>query len=282
MGELRPVEMRGAFIVGEGCVHLELVQVRGFRSIVDGRLDFADSVNCLVGLNDHGKSNFLRAVHLFFTDQPEPGLPFDFQRDVTHGLRGSRRKVVIDVGMRAEPAHPKLLAAIRRKRVESKEQYSLRRIWRAPGVQTALVLRRSGVRSRVYPIADEGKATLSSRTEESIDVRTPLQFTKEVTRALQRFRIRYLPSTTEAETFHRVGLASQVKRYLMNPYAKGPGSESESLSSGLDSVRDAWQAVVEVGFSPDVSARLSQAFPSITGVGLRLPEDKADLLPNGV
>ena len=57
---------------GELVQLIKRVQVRGFRSIYDATIDELGHRSVLVGKNSSGKSNFLRALNLFFTDESQP------------------------------------------------------------------------------------------------------------------------------------------------------------------------------------------------------------------
>ena len=56
------------------------VRIKNFRSIKSAILQVAD-MNIFVGLNDAGKSNYLKALNLFFNEESDYGVPFDFARD---------------------------------------------------------------------------------------------------------------------------------------------------------------------------------------------------------
>lgn len=71
--------------------------VSRFRSIREGSLDATGEYSVLAGLNNSGKSNFLRALHLFFVGSPEPGVPFDIDRDYYRPEVRSKKKKVIQV-----------------------------------------------------------------------------------------------------------------------------------------------------------------------------------------
>lgn len=59
---------------------IKRLKIKNFRSIVD--LDIkVENMNIFVGLNDAGKSNVLKALNLFFNDETEPGMPYDFNVD---------------------------------------------------------------------------------------------------------------------------------------------------------------------------------------------------------
>jgi hypothetical protein len=258
------------------------VHVRGFRSVRDERLELArERVNCLMGLNDHGKSNFLRAIHLFFTDQPEPDVPFDFERDVTQGLTGQRRRVVVDVGLDRELAPAPLLKSIQRTRISSTEEFALRRVWRRSGVQDALLIGKDA-HWKVYEVAGEGRAVLpkaGGADEDPKRVHAPDKFHAALSKLRGRFRVRYLPSTTEAETYRTVGLADDVRRYLIDAYAKGPGSLSKALQDAIEEVKKHWHDVVGSQFAPDFSGQLRAVLADLAAVDLPLPEDPSEFIP---
>lgn len=56
------------------------ISVRNYRSLANADLN-ANWITTLVGANDAGKSNVLRALNLFFNGKTDPDEPFDFGRD---------------------------------------------------------------------------------------------------------------------------------------------------------------------------------------------------------
>ncbi len=69
---------------------IKRIEVSGFRSLRSIELDSIDGFSCLVGANNSGKSNVLRALNLFFNDEPEPGKELDFSYD--HHFAPHRKK----------------------------------------------------------------------------------------------------------------------------------------------------------------------------------------------
>lgn len=61
-------------------VKIKEIRIRNFRSIVDMTLTSKD-LNIVVGLNDSGKSNILKALNLFFNNQTDENSSFDFKID---------------------------------------------------------------------------------------------------------------------------------------------------------------------------------------------------------
>ena len=78
---------------------VRLVEVRNFRSIRDVKLENLGNFSAFVGLNNSGKSNFLRALNSFFTDEVEPGQPLRVESDHYRSAIRSRRKKIIRVAL---------------------------------------------------------------------------------------------------------------------------------------------------------------------------------------
>jgi predicted ATP-dependent endonuclease of OLD family len=57
------------------------IKIAGFRSIREDTLDSIESFASLAGLNNSGKSNYLRALNLFFNGEVEPGVKLDTTND---------------------------------------------------------------------------------------------------------------------------------------------------------------------------------------------------------
>lgn len=88
------------------------IRVRGFRSIEDVSLEEPHPFTVLVGGNNSGKSNLLRALNLFFADEPEPGRALDFGVDHhTIPQRKKRKEIIVAVGFDlSEFTPPKAIA----------------------------------------------------------------------------------------------------------------------------------------------------------------------------
>ncbi len=75
------------------------IEVSRFRSIRDAKLAALTDFSILAGLNNSGKSNFLRALNLFFTGRPEPELPFNLARDYYRGELLAKKKKNIRISV---------------------------------------------------------------------------------------------------------------------------------------------------------------------------------------
>lgn len=78
---------------------IDSVHVTRFRSIRDATLDDVGDFSVLAGLNNAGKSNFLRALNLFFNHETEPGATVDVMRD-TYRLSGKKIALRVEVSFR--------------------------------------------------------------------------------------------------------------------------------------------------------------------------------------
>lgn len=61
-------------------LRIKQIHIKNFRSIINSTID-VEQMNVFVGLNDAGKSNVLKALNLFFNDETEPNVGFDFGTD---------------------------------------------------------------------------------------------------------------------------------------------------------------------------------------------------------
>jgi len=74
---------------------IQSVSIRCFRSIRDGQLENVDAFCVLSGLNNSGKSNFLRALNAFFNGVVERGNPIEIDRDYFRPeVRAKKKKVI--------------------------------------------------------------------------------------------------------------------------------------------------------------------------------------------
>lgn len=69
--------------MGNARIVIESITIKNFRSIRNVTL-VSKNLNIFVGINDVGKSNFLKAMNLFFNNETDYKTPFDFKRDFTY------------------------------------------------------------------------------------------------------------------------------------------------------------------------------------------------------
>jgi predicted ATP-dependent endonuclease of OLD family len=74
------------------------VKIEGFRSIASESLDNLGDHTIVIGKNSSGKSNVLRALNLFFNNEPSPGNPLDFNRDLHYRpTRKQKKEIRIEI-----------------------------------------------------------------------------------------------------------------------------------------------------------------------------------------
>jgi len=82
------------------------ITINRFRSIRESELEALDDFSVLAGLNNSGKSNFLRALNLFFTGRPEPEIAFDLMRDYYRGELSAKKRKEISISLHFTLADP--------------------------------------------------------------------------------------------------------------------------------------------------------------------------------
>ncbi len=82
---------------------IEQVRIVRFRSVRDAELSNVGDFSVLAGLNNAGKSNFLRALNVFFNGEVEPGAAVDVLRD-TYRLKGKKISFRVEVTFSLPPS----------------------------------------------------------------------------------------------------------------------------------------------------------------------------------
>jgi energy-coupling factor transporter ATP-binding protein EcfA2 len=75
------------------------VRIRDFRSIASADVSDLGDITPIVGLNGSGKSNFMRALNLFFNGELERGVPLRLRRDFREPGRKAKLRVVVEVDL---------------------------------------------------------------------------------------------------------------------------------------------------------------------------------------
>jgi len=71
---------------------IKSIEIDHFRSIQAPQIVEVGHFTAIAGLNNSGKSNLLRALHLFFTGIIEPSVNFDFFKDYNlHDVKSKKR-----------------------------------------------------------------------------------------------------------------------------------------------------------------------------------------------
>lgn len=73
------------------------VEIEDFRSIQRGSLEVTSGYVPIVGPNNSGKSNILRALNLFFNDEVEPGRSLNLNLDFHNPSRNRKKQISVSV-----------------------------------------------------------------------------------------------------------------------------------------------------------------------------------------
>jgi energy-coupling factor transporter ATP-binding protein EcfA2 len=72
-------------------MYISSLKIKNFRSLVSVDLEFA-KYDVLIGSNDSGKSNVLKALNLFFNSETDVGVPISFERDFSKQAKTPDKK----------------------------------------------------------------------------------------------------------------------------------------------------------------------------------------------
>lgn len=102
------------------------ISIRNFRSIASADIR-GNWITTLVGANDAGKSNVIRALNLFFNGETNPGEPFEFSRDFNQFAEARVRKAPqIEIRLR-------FLLPESYRRADQPDEIEWKKIWRREG-----------------------------------------------------------------------------------------------------------------------------------------------------
>lgn len=186
-------------------LYIKKIEIKNFRSIQSLSID-TNRLAILVGKNDTGKSNILRALNLFFKGEVMPGIPFNFERDYNILDIPGKNKQARQVLIRLEIFLPDSYT-------EKNGDYVIwEKTWRTGGLHSnSRIGKRLGVRGGVQRDSiDIDK--IRSRANELLDV---IEFV-------------YVPAIREGEYF------SRLRSDIYSAVAKAAGSKFRRSSTSFE------------------------------------------------
>ncbi len=224
------------------------VRVRGFRSIEGVGLGEVSPFTVLVGRNNSGKSNLLRALNLFFADAPEPGGELDFAIDHhTIPRRKKKKEIIVDVGFDLSAWTP--------------PQAIARQL--AASLGTSFVLRKKWYLTKQREAQLE--VSVQKQGEEAFVV-----IPDDIVRSfLGLVNFRYIPNRTiptQTLATHRAELTRAISKRIEK-------TEAEGL---LAKIKDAAQGALGA-----VDADISEATEGISRIEAGVPQSIAELISIG-
>lgn len=215
------------------------VRVRGLRSLNEAALSDLGDFSVMAGLNNSGKSNFLRALELFFNNTVD-GSPLDMRRDFTRSKAKKKQLVRVDV-------HFHLPSSFGfRKDLDSVERL----------VGRDVEVSKEWVRDRALPIV-----FLNGEKTNEDD-------TNRVNQFLNLISFRYIPNRVVPTEVIR-GEHEALRQVLTRRMSRSRELQEEFI----DDIRS-----VATALTSDLSSALSLAAPGVDRVRLATPEQIADLV----
>ncbi|WP_455913288.1 ATP-dependent nuclease [Pseudomonas syringae] len=159
------------------------ITIENFRSIKELSMEATD-LTVIVGDNDCGKSNVLRALNLFFNDQTNPDTPFSFLNDYNrYSEPKAKRAAEILVELRLELPESY--------RENNGDYICWRKRWRADGLQSS---------DEYWGIRRQKK----QRGQGYIETRIEISSRSRVHSLLNRIEFEYVPAVRSADFFRRL------------------------------------------------------------------------------
>lgn len=207
---------------------IKSITIKNFRSIRRGTIK-AGAFNVLVGVNDAGKSNVLKALNLFFNDKVDSDSPFNYQRDFSSLFpKKSKEAKVITISVQLDIPGSFMDGGI----------YTWRKVWNRTG-------------RVVDEIVNENGEKPASRSR--------------VPDALRKIKYRYVPAVKSLDYYRTLlgDLYSSVSASLDPTLQKSIEAFSESLGSYTESItRDVFKRL-ELSSQLTVPTDLKEIFKAL-------------------
>lgn len=217
------------------------VRIRGFRSIRQLELPELGDCTALVGLNNCGKSNVLRALNAFFSGQTDAGVPLNVDRDFFRfGPKGKAKLIEVELQFKL-PGSFKL--GTRLKEVEGflgGSNFSIGKRWR---------------RDAPFPTYIKDGKEVGLQDRQKIDL------------FLQRINFRYIPNRVLPIDIIRgehLGLRDVLVRRL--------SAKAKSAEKTFEVLHNTSAALIKA-----LSKRVKQAVPDLGDLELATPASWAEI-----
>lgn len=188
------------------------IAIKNFRSIVDLKMDVSD-LTAIVGDNDCGKSNVLRALNLFFNGQTNPDTDFSFSDDYNRFAERKLKKapeIEVEIDLEIPQSY----------RDKNGDLIRWRKRWRAKGIVEEKDYR--GIRR-----VKKRRGTGFTEIEVMLDGRS------RVPLLLSRIRFEYVPAVRSADFFKKLrGRIFKVIAEASEQRVRQSSSEFEKVISG--------------------------------------------------
>jgi len=210
---------------------IKKIEIQYFRSIYWQSISDVNGLNILTGKNDAGKSNVLKALNLFFNNQTDFGVDFDFSKDFNLDRLEQVRKETV----KGKQFIQIKITFIRGKNYENTlpATFTVTKKWFRNDVQPSIVI------DNVQQQLEKNGKVYSDRSKSSL------------TLFLKKINYIYIPAVKDEKTFSRTLSLLQESIY----------SEKMSVNSSLTTALD----TIAVGISNTVND-INEEFNLVTGI----------------
>lgn len=235
---------------------IKSIAIKDFRSISFANLNITSGFLPVVGANNSGKSNILRALNLFFNNEVEPGRILNFSEDFHNPSRRKKKEIVISIDFDL-PASFKFQKTIRTGLEELLgRQFQIKKTWSMPE----------------YPIERDAKLKIfyKKNTGELKEASQDEEY--RIRQFLALIRFRYVPNHIHPSEILRSEQSSIQIELLakLRRSKKVPIEQQESLFKELGKLSRE--------FILPISKELHSAALHIETVDLSTPKDMGELL----
>lgn len=241
---------------------IKKVRIIGFRSIRDDQIDNIGNFSTLVGLNNSGKSNYLRAINLFFNDEIEPGvrlnMPIDYYKpDISKRRKSKEVWIEVSFELPGNFKFHKRLTEV--ERMLNSSSFTIKKLWKKESS-----LPQYALNNRFLGFEDQQKIQqfLSLITFRYITNRTlPIDLIKNEHQSLRDVLIRRVSKAKPAmadEVFERIAntskrLISGLHKDLQNIIPDFEGIRLDTPASFSDMIFAFGYKLKQQGFEIDDS-----------------------------
>ncbi len=204
------------------------ISIRNFRSIIDLTMDATD-LTVIVGDNDCGKSNVLRALNLFFNGETNPNSTFNFSDDYNRFAEAKAKRAPefeVEIDLELPPTYRK----------NNGDLIRWRKRWRADGLQAE---------DEYWGIRLEKRKRGNGFNEVVVDI----DGRSRVPSLLSRIQFEYVPAVRSADFFQT--LRGRIFQVIANASEQAVRQSSGQLEEAISNAVS--------GLLQDIDAELNDA-----------------------
>lgn len=245
---------------------IQAIKIRGFRSCRNVALNNISDYTVLVGANNAGKSNILKALNMFFTGNIGEGSLLDIRRDVN--VPGNQKK---ECSVEVKFKLPKNFNFHKNLGHRITELFSAR----DESTNRVLWIRK---RWRLDPTTEIPSEEIHFKKQDNEDYpevsstdyggkADMLETTRSIQKFLSLINLTYIPSHRDPGLLIR-NASNKVRKLLSNKYKHRIKTQEELFSEMIGGATELIEPLVK---------RIRAIFPDIQNVSIKTPSDLAEL-----